>query len=113
MSGPTVLVCGGRDFADRELVFRVLDEIAPSVVANGGADGADLLSTEWAGQRRVSVRVFPAFWKRDGKAGPMRNQRMLECNKVDLVVAFPGGRGTADMVARARKAGIEVREVGP
>lgn len=31
--------------------------------------------------------------------------------KPDLVIAFPGGRGTADMVRRARAAGIEVREI--
>jgi hypothetical protein len=29
----------------------------------------------------------------------------------DLVVAFPGGRGTADMVRRAKAAGCEVLEV--
>jgi len=41
----------------------------------------------------------------------MRNQKMLDDNKVDLVVAFPGGKGTADMVERAKKANIEVREI--
>jgi UDP-N-acetylmuramoylalanine-D-glutamate ligase len=35
---------------------------------------------------------------------------MLEREKPDLVVAFPGGRGTADMVAKARAAGVEVLE---
>lgn len=29
----------------------------------------------------------------------------------DLVVAFPGGRGTADMVRQARARGVPVREV--
>jgi len=29
----------------------------------------------------------------------------------DLCIAFPGGRGTADMVRRARAAGIPVRSV--
>jgi len=29
----------------------------------------------------------------------------------DLVLAFPGGRGTADMVSRARKAGVRVVEI--
>jgi UDP-N-acetylmuramoylalanine-D-glutamate ligase len=36
---------------------------------------------------------------------------MLDDNKVDLIVAFPGGKGTADMVERAKKANIEVREI--
>jgi hypothetical protein len=38
----------------------------------------------------------------------MRNQAMLDYGKPDLVVAFPGGKGTADMVRRARVAGVKV-----
>jgi hypothetical protein len=37
----------------------------------------------------------------------------LRKGKPDLVIAFPGGRGTADMVARARKAGVPVEVVEP
>ena len=36
---------------------------------------------------------------------------MLDEGKPDLVIAFPGGKGTADMARRAREAGIEVIEV--
>jgi hypothetical protein len=36
---------------------------------------------------------------------------MLDDGKPELVVAFPGGRGTADMMRRAREAGVEVIEV--
>jgi len=45
------------------------------------------------------------------KAGPLRNQRMLDEGKPDLVVAFPGGGGTKDMVRRAVKAGVAIHEV--
>jgi hypothetical protein len=45
------------------------------------------------------------------KAGPLRNYQMLEEGKPDLVVAFPGGGGTKDMVRRAVKAGVSVHEV--
>jgi hypothetical protein len=38
---------------------------------------------------------------------------MLEEGKPDLVVAFPGGTGTANMVKQARAAGVEVLEVSP
>lgn len=56
--------------------------------------------------------MYPANWLKYGRmAGAMRNQQMLDEEEVDLVVAFPGGKGTADMVRRARAAGIEVREV--
>jgi hypothetical protein len=36
---------------------------------------------------------------------------MLLEGKPDLVVAFPGGKGTADMVRRARKANVPVKEI--
>jgi UDP-N-acetylmuramoylalanine-D-glutamate ligase len=36
---------------------------------------------------------------------------MLDSNTVELVIAFPGGKGTSDMVSRAKKSGIEVKEI--
>lgn len=48
----------------------------------------------------------------NAKAGPDRNQRMIDEGRPDLVVAFPGGRGTADMIRRATEAGIEVFRIG-
>jgi hypothetical protein len=38
---------------------------------------------------------------------------MLDEGKPQLVVAFPGGRGTADMIGRARAAGVPVVEARP
>lgn len=107
-----VLVCGGRDFDDRACVYRVLDEVKPSLVINGAANGADWLSTEWATERGVRVKEFKADWRLHGRAaGPMRNSKMLNQGNPDLVIAFKGGAGTADMKARARKAGVQVREI--
>lgn len=36
--------------------------------------------------------------------GPMRNQRMLDEARPQVVIAFPGGSGTADMVDKVRAA---------
>jgi hypothetical protein len=36
---------------------------------------------------------------------------MLDEGKPDLVVAFPGGGGTKDMITRALGAGVSVHEV--
>ena len=41
----------------------------------------------------------------------IRNRRMLEEGRPDLVIAFPGGKGTANMVRIALQAGIQVREI--
>lgn len=109
-----VLVCGGRKFSDAELLFFVLDEIRPSIVVHGAAKGADALADLWARKRGVPCRRYFAQWLKYGNlAGVLRNQRMLDMEQPDLVVAFPGGRGTADMVRRAKSAGVPVREVLP
>jgi len=79
----------------------------------GWRTGADTLGQEWAEARGVPCDVFMANWAGLGrKAGPIRNQEMLDQGRPNMVVAFPGGRGTADMVRRARGAGVEVIEVG-
>lgn len=111
-----VLVCGGRAYTDIVRVFSVLDklhrEAGVDCIIEGGAKGADRLAKEWAGQASVLVETFEADWENQGSfAGPSRNKRMLEEGRPDLVIAFPGGRGTADMVRKARRAGVEVVEI--
>jgi hypothetical protein len=105
-----ILITGGRDFADRDMLYRVLDQLHAehsfSVLIHGAAKGADRLAGEWAGARGVEVLALPADWKRHGRgAGLIQNRQMLE-EKPDLLVAFPGGKGTADMVTVAKKAGL-------
>ena len=103
------LVCGGRDFKDRKLLFSTLDGMEIECVIHGGAVGADSLAGEWALARKVPEIIVPAQWNGYGKsAGPIRNGWMLKFTKVNHVVAFPGGRGTNDMILRAEKAGIQL-----
>lgn len=112
-----LLVCGGRDFSDTALLERILDDIHSKTpvtcLVHGAARGADTLAAQWAASRGVPALAFQADWERDGRAaGPLRNARMLEEGRPDSVVAFPGGRGTADMVARSRRAGLPVSGPG-
>lgn len=111
---PAILVCGGRDYWDRVTFDRVMRlHVASGVgIIHGGARGADSLAAEWALENEHPMRTFAADWAGHGRAaGPMRNQRMLEEGRPILVIAFPGGRGTADMVARAKAANVPVIEV--
>lgn len=72
----------------------------------------DALAHDWAVVNWTQFEEYKADWDTYGlAAGPLRNQRMLDEGKPDVVLAFPGGKGTADMVARARKAGVRVVEV--
>lgn len=123
-----VLVCGGRDYWDREHVYAVLDELdrrdyvglnglarGGLVIITGGCDGADTLALQWAILRGVAYDLYEVSkdeWIRFGKAaGPRRNTRMIVEGKPELVLAFSGHRGTKDMVTQARMAKIEVRHV--
>jgi predicted Rossmann-fold nucleotide-binding protein len=129
-----VLVCGGRDygqvqiaktgannpFAEQEeaRAHAVLDKLHAEAgidcIIEGGARGADALAAQWARKTRTTHEPYPADWESFGSmAGPMRNTAMLTQGKPDLVIAFPGGRGTADMVRKARKAGVAVIEIAP
>ena len=106
-----VLVCGGREFDDwcshKRKLDQIHEEFGIGQIIEGGAIGADFLARVWAKAHNVDFVEYQADWKTHGRAaGPIRNQQMLEEGKPDLVVAFPGGRGTADMVRKAHDAGV-------
>lgn len=114
----------------KQFVFDTLDEIYPEytsdadlLIINGAGWGADMCSTQWATRNNIKYHEYPADWKRHkNAAGPIRNQKMLDeeveydrFNKplVDkfLVVAFPGDKGTNDMITRSEKLGITVKKI--
>lgn len=108
------LITGGRHFADGAKLCAILDaNLRPGdTIINGGAQGADLLSTIYARASGLTHWVFPADWANHGRAaGPKRNRRMLIEGKPDAVIAFAGGVGTAHMCRIARDAGIPVHEI--
>lgn len=112
-----ILVCGGRDFGKAQneywFIYHTLDQEVKStdVIIVGDATGTDSVALEWSGERGVKREYYIANWVRDGKAGgPIRNQRMIDEGKPDIVFAFPGGKGTRDMVTRAKKHNIPVKE---
>lgn len=113
-----VLVCGGRDFAPSKHLMTYLDgyhAVRPiTLLVQGGARGADRMAKTWAIASSVKQVQYDADWHQFGKAaGPERNKRMLAHAKPDVVIAFPGGAGTAHMTRIAREAGVEVIEVPP
>lgn len=82
-------------------------------IAQGGATGADTLARKWCeAPNFVQCRAYRAQWKKHGKAaGPIRNGHMLFEEQPDVVIAFPGGDGTADCVRQAHDMGFKVIEI--
>lgn len=113
-----VLVCGSRDYRDKDNIFHVLDayraRIGPNMlVITGGATGADEFARQWAVSRKVDHLILYAKWDVEGKAaGPIRNRRMAR-KKPKLVLAFSHdfdkSRGTSDMIGVAEKMKTKVK----
>lgn len=120
-----VLVCGGRHM-DSATVWNWLEHYLRSEITcqfgskawpitalmHGGARGADEGAGRWAESENLKPLVFKADWKQHGRAaGPIRNKKMLDQGKPDVVIAFPGGAGTKNMVGMAMASGVPVIEV--
>lgn len=107
-----LLVCGGREYDDWRTLSKELAAHHPiAVLIQGDAPGADRLAHKWADANNVPTISFPANWKQGRKGGPLRNAFMLKESKPDLVIAFPGGGGTKNMVALAVAAGVPVHQI--
>lgn len=128
-----IAVTGGRDYTDAARIGSLLGEYA-GILVHGAAPGADSIAAEWW-RRNCGTKAcepHPADWdgpcrdtckpghrrqRKDGStycpaAGAYRNQEMVDSG-IDVLIAFPGGTGTADMVKRAKAAGVRVRKVQP
>lgn len=107
-----VVVCGGRKYDDWATMAHHLSVLRPTEIASGDAQGADDMAERWAYLNDIPHRKYRADWKTHGRAGgPIRNKEMLVKEQPHVVLALPGGRGTADCVRQAKGMGIKVVEV--
>lgn len=116
-----ILICGGRNFNDKHMfdaAMRTIPHhlnfnfIGSPVIISGGATGADTLARDFAIAEGLPFIEFPADWKKHGKrAGYIRNKQMLDEGRANLVVAFPGGKGTEMMIDLATKANVLVMKI--
>lgn len=104
-----VIVCGGRDYLDADAIGKVLARYASGkhTLVHGDQDGADRTAAEIAKARGWEIEPHPAELDTYGSpaAFHIRNQEMADAG-ADLLIAFPGGNGTENMVKRAEKAEI-------
>ena len=112
-----MIICGGRDFDDYELFQNCMDRLLTYYeeirLVSGHASGADRFAERYAAERGIEIEVFPAEWKKYGRAaGPIRNREMLDYAKeaIPEIAAFWDGKskGTKDMLKRAQDAGVKI-----
>ena len=105
-----LIIAGGRDYSLTARDKSNLDALIPSiecVVSGACPTGVDHDAEAWAETLGIPVVRFPALWRTHGRrAGPIRNQEMADY--ADALAVFPGGRGTADMLSRAKRRGLQV-----
>jgi hypothetical protein len=84
----------------------------PSLVLCGMARGVDLIGRAWALSQGIEVREYPAAWRQYGRrAGPMRNQEMVDTAQALVVIRFQRSRGSKDVLMRARLRGLVIHDV--
>lgn len=110
-----VVVGGSRAFQDYSLLCSSLDRYLSRImkeyqiiILSGHCRGTDALAERYARERGLALEIYPADWSLGRKAGPLRNQQMIDL--ADYVVAFPGGGpGTKSLIRLARKKGLPMR----
>jgi hypothetical protein len=109
-----VIVAGGRDFNDYNLLAEKLNKLlsntANVVIISGMANGADSLAVKYAEENKIRVSEFPAQWKKHGNAsGFRRNVEMARF--ADACVCFWNGKspGTKHMIDTAKRMNLKLR----
>lgn len=109
------LICGSRDFKDTQMMCRFLSVLKPPhELINGDADGADELAAQFCETVWINTLVakYRPNWSKEGKAaGPLRNKRMIDEGKPNLILAFPSNpneisKGTLNTLRQGTAAGI-------
>lgn len=108
-----VAVTGGRDFNHIDFIYKTMNEVNIKYdvyeYVFGDAHGVDAHVQKWVIENKLNHKKYYADWGFHGKsAGPIRNKQILDECRPNLLIAFPGGRGTANMVIQARRRGVPI-----
>ena len=121
-----VIATGSRNWEDYGTLRSYMDHVSYinrvrfTVIVHGDCRGADQLARQYAAEQGINVVAFPADWALGNKAGPIRNQEMINwalkrsTNPSDdvesawtevICIAFPlpQSKGTWDMIRRCER----------
>lgn len=103
------IICGGRDYADRDRLTQVLDGVHKKctihAIIEGGATGADRLAREWALEK--GIQVFTAIANGDEQ----RQQAAMLSLDPDGVIAFHDGFHCRDLTRMAEMSDVKVMHI--
>lgn len=120
-----LIIAGSRDFNDYDSLSYFVEQFIKDndltyddlEIVSGHCKGVDLLGEQFAEEHNIPIKVFPANWKKYGRAaGPMRNTEMIKYaneSNSGAVLAFWDGesKGTANTIRNSEKAGLLVETI--
>jgi hypothetical protein len=108
-----VAVTGGRDYfpskTELQAFWHIFQRVKGTEFHHGDANGVDRTVARWVTKNHpeVPITAHVANWRLHGKrAGMIRNGAMLA--RVDVLVPFQGGVGTAGCTTLARSSGKRI-----
>lgn len=111
-----VIIAGGRDFSDYDLLCQRVNKIllkqTKIEIVSGAAKGADKLGERYAEEHGYEIIRFVADWNTFGKAaGYRRNIEMA--NYADALILFWDGisKGSKHMLETANEWGLKIRVI--
>ena len=111
-TGPMVVVSGGQQWHDHEMLWDLLDDVKARipemvVATTGMRKGVDAVATSWAQSRGVkSVSYVPN--RKHGNSAPFkRNENLIKLRPVEAIVCEGSGI-QSNLAQRLRKAGVPV-----
>lgn len=104
-----LLVSGYRYFNDYNVIEReilkILNKDEKHTIIHGNCQGVDLIADDIAKKNNWERFIFRPDWSIGKKAGPIRNQKMIDEGKPDMALLFmsENSRGTVDMKNRLER----------
>jgi len=111
-----VIVAGGRDFNNYQLLKKTLDKLlslkSDVEIVSGMSSGADSLAVKYAKETGRTIAKFPAKWKTDGNSAGFKRNKVMALYANACVCFWDGqSKGTAHMILIARNYNLEVRVI--
>ena len=112
-----VIIAGGRDFNDYDLLKKKCDKILSEIkediiIVSGGAKGADSLGERYANERGFGIDYFIPDWNKYGRAaGMLRNAEMSKHADAAIIFWDQKSRGSKNMIELSKKEGLKLRVI--
>lgn len=105
-----IIIAGSRNIIDYDKIKKIIDSIVEknniqiTEVISGCALGIDTIAINWAWNKNISVKKFPADWNKYGKkAGYLRNEEMSKYADGLIAIWDGSSKGTEHMIKIMKK----------